>query len=344
MSDQRTMRIAYCLNEAGRRASLLAGGNGKELQISEVPLSAALLELAAVREDGSAWIYVTSMRGTHRGQCGEPLNLTSRYPGLLKAYKLSHDGVAVFSEEVEAIDVPPTDVAEWVLGIPWDNQQRENVLRAKADENLRRKHEEWEAFAAVRAAQIATWLADPSLPGESGWGEVKLQASNGWVTIAQPSADLVAEVKRREAERKECERLRREAEEKVKAAEAAAYYENCAKWVRAHGSERLRKALEMGLLDSSMTVYREERMALEFPGWRRDCRHTHHEGEIRNPSLKALELLERVRKDLPEAELVTVREDYEEDDEPTEWREAVRVDDLPGIKSDKVFYLLVDES
>lgn len=38
-------------------------------------------------------------------------------------------------------------------------------------------------------------------------------------------------------------------------------------WVADHGSSRLRKALSLGLLGTSMGAYRDERLALERPGW-----------------------------------------------------------------------------
>jgi len=38
-------------------------------------------------------------------------------------------------------------------------------------------------------------------------------------------------------------------------------------WVRQHGSERLKLGLAAGLLDSLLSVYRDERLALERPGW-----------------------------------------------------------------------------
>ncbi len=38
-------------------------------------------------------------------------------------------------------------------------------------------------------------------------------------------------------------------------------------WIRQHGSERLRLALDLGELPRSLAIYRDERLALERPGW-----------------------------------------------------------------------------
>lgn len=72
------------------------------------------------------------------------------------------------------------------------------------------------------------------------------------------------------------------------------------RWTERNGSERLRKALALGLLDRSLGVYRDERLAAERPGWvrieDRPARGVRWiEREIVNPSLAALNLLELAR-------------------------------------------------
>lgn len=84
-------------------------------------------------------------------------------------------------------------------------------------------------------------------------------------------------------------------------------------WIAAHGSERLRLALRMGLADKSEGVYRDERLRHELPGWRwikeADI------SEAINPSLAALRELDASNG----AELVKVRIAGEG------WREALAV-------------------
>jgi hypothetical protein len=69
-----------------------------------------------------------------------------------------------------------------------------------------------------------------------------------------------------------------------------------------HGSPRLRKALDLGLLDESNAVYRDERLEKEFPGWRWETGDDEFQ-DIRNPSLKALEALETARMTIGEVYL-----------------------------------------
>ncbi|MBD3262056.1 MAG: hypothetical protein GF334_10400 [Candidatus Altiarchaeales archaeon] len=72
-----------------------------------------------------------------------------------------------------------------------------------------------------------------------------------------------------------------------------AYKAERAEWIREHGSDRLKKALELNLLDKSDGLYKDERLGKEFPGWR--WVEEIDEGgisEIRNPTLQALESFE----------------------------------------------------
>lgn len=65
------IRVEYLLSEVGRKASLLAGGDGKELQVIETNLTPELLERAYVDRDGRAtWgvkyiIADTKIAGTY---------------------------------------------------------------------------------------------------------------------------------------------------------------------------------------------------------------------------------------------------------------------------------------
>lgn len=67
-------------------------------------------------------------------------------------------------------------------------------------------------------------------------------------------------------------------------------------WVREHGSERLRKALELGELDCCQRAYENERLAAELPGWQWDPPESRWNDPL-NPSLQALEMLEKARQD-----------------------------------------------
>jgi len=98
--------------------------------------------------------------------------------------------------------------------------------------------------------------------------------------------------KRAQAERRESEKARAEAKAAAKATRDA----ERARWVEAQGSDRLRLAAKLGLLDESDKVYREERVACER-GARLDTYGTNN--EIRSPSSPVLRALEYLRSRYP---------------------------------------------
>ncbi len=104
-------------------------------------------------------------------------------------------------------------------------------------------------------------------------------------------------------------------------------------WIAAHGSERLRLALRMGLADKSVGVYRDERLAAELPGggwvWVKESEIS----EAFNPSLAALHALDAAKGSLPAAELVKVRIQDEG------WREAIAIS-LPWLAGRRAFRLV----
>jgi hypothetical protein len=141
-----------------------------------------------------------------------------------------------------------------------------------------------------------------------------------------------------EAERRRAADRAREAEEKeARAAIAAA---EATTWIRAYGSERLRKALALGVAVETLAgAYRDERLATELPGFVWDGAATEKESTIINPSMEALIALEEARKISPGAYLCKVRRSGDFDDNP--WCEAVRVDDPPWFSTTGIAYKLI---
>jgi hypothetical protein len=82
----------------------------------------------------------------------------------------------------------------------------------------------------------------------------------------------------------------------------------------------LRLAAEAGLLLQSRGVYRDERLAVERPGWRwlgeveAEGFVQEYEREILNPSEDALRALLDARKNHPTCELVSLDQRYERED------------------------------
>jgi len=101
----------------------------------------------------------------------------------------------------------------------------------------------------------------------------------------QQELTKMQEADRKEADRKEKMRVR---------------------WVYKYGSARLRKAFDLGLLEQSPGIFRDEYLTKEFPKWEWE----EEEDQILdviNPSETALVKLEDTRAQHPEAELVYVR-------------------------------------
>ena len=119
--------------------------------------------------------------------------------------------------------------------------------------------------------------------------------------VGVPSAEIEAaaraEVERRTAAKKqaeaaECAEIERRTAAKEQA--QAAYSAEREAWVRERGSERLRAALEVGLLAACDAVYRDERLADARPGWEWESESTDVR-EVRNPTLEQLQALAEAR-------------------------------------------------
>jgi hypothetical protein len=107
-------------------------------------------------------------------------------------------------------------------------------------------------------------------------------------------AEAEAEIQRR-LERLAAEKTARQAQAD---AEAAAYAAEREAWVRERGSERLRAALDLGLLAQSDAAYRDERLEAERPGWSWEPEDT-EVGPARNPTLDQLRQLSEARRLYP---------------------------------------------
>lgn len=131
-------------------------------------------------------------------------------------------------------------------------------------------------------------------------------------------------------EREDAARYERQAaEEAAKAAAAKKLLDQRMAWAKQHGSERLKKCIAEGIEHDA--IYRDERLAIERPGWRWEREVPGGDDEPRNPPLKALKMLEKARETDPEAKLVywTVdacddEHDEDEDDECPGYHEGWR--------------------
>lgn len=112
----------------------------------------------------------------------------------------------------------------------------------------------------------------------------------------QAEEEAAREQERFEEEMRRAERVRGAAEIEARAARLRSEREEqrrreldeAAEWIREHGSERLRLALDEGLLDKIRTPYLEERLAVEHPGWQFYNDLPGGIYDILNPSLETL--------------------------------------------------------
>lgn len=104
------------------------------------------------------------------------------------------------------------------------------------------------------------------------------------------------------------------------------------RWVAEHGSVRLKRIVEEGLLDSSLSQYRKERVEHLASAWMwvADVKNAQQDKRVLNPSEEAFALLDVARKDLPEAKLVSWRIETPDSDKAFERRWACRSKFLDG--------------
>lgn len=332
MTTNAKIKIIYKLDENGRRASLLAGGDGRMLQVVEVPATVELLEIATITSDGSAWIATTYLNREDGCAVGYPgASLENTYwggpPSLYKQFFAHLTGVSEAGFPSLYLSMPPTDPAAWALSIAADNQKRKEEAEAafKADEA--RRQQAREAEAQKERAIVADWRAG----GFSG----RLYETSAVLYFSKGSGQTVSSLEHAElealrplVEERNAAEARREAEaEAAKQAALEAARAEMIFWIRDHGSERLKKAVEANVENQCRGVYRDERLALELPGWQ----WLDDDAEIsdaRNPSEAALDaLLEARRSQGEKVKLCKVRESCDENlDEEAEdnpWREAL---------------------
>jgi hypothetical protein len=168
----------------------------------------------------------------------------------------------------------------------------------------------------------------------------QLEIVNAWIHLMRTRQDADSMVQAaRDAEQRARDQAKKEGAALLAAAERDA-------WIAQHGSERLKKCVALGYSAECRGLYRDERLALEAPGyeWDPPGARAYKESEIRNPSAAALDELERQRATYPDAALLKIRRPADEDDEEPQWQEAIRIDgwdDLPWADAGRIAYLLV---
>ena len=88
------------------------------------------------------------------------------------------------------------------------------------------------------------------------------------------------------------------------AVRASQEHQRAKRWIERQGSRRLKLILSEGFLPTSMNIYREERLASDYPNWEFPKVSLPTLEKPRNPSEEALECLLKAREDFPSAKLL----------------------------------------
>jgi hypothetical protein len=234
----------YRLSEDGRKASLLAGGNGKALQQLTVNVPVSRLHLVSVDAEGTACLK------------------------LRPRYDQTADQKITRVDDVPTYDVPPT--IEELFREAARNYQLERTYET---ERRTARQERQDAYHERRAALAKAFLADPAqralvhpapspnrcyIAGENG--RRVLFDSNADVGVAR---DVPAEAHRRfRADL----RIRRERNLQDRAAQLALHEEKkrvIAEWIAAHGTpeQRARQAAAVLPMDEAIEAMTDEAFA-----------------------------------------------------------------------------------
>lgn len=103
--SEKMCKVVYLLNEKGRKASLLSGGNGKRIQIIEGQLTKELLNIAKVDDDGNAIVEFGAKNIL--GHCHSKIKLSTKL--------IDRQGFSLYEPKIEdAYDIVEFDKTQTV--------------------------------------------------------------------------------------------------------------------------------------------------------------------------------------------------------------------------------------
>jgi len=276
------MRIRVQVNvaEALRRGVNCRRGNVVDINPADLPEDVRALVAADLR-DGSDGCDAELRYYLDDGVSGLPLLPTPDAAGIVEAARL------VVRRRAEAAAQAEADIVAW-LALADEEVVRLAALdpdwaaRLPGSRYVRRA----DPRVAERLARLAPMIAERRAAAEAA--------------RAAAEAARAAEYAKRDAEKAERER--------AKAAAVAAYRAEMAAWIAAHGSKRLRRCLAEDI--ACGTVYRDERLAAERPGWQWSAAEAVEDEDApiddlppRNPPDAAFAILDEARATAPDATL-----------------------------------------
>jgi hypothetical protein len=147
----KTAKIHYLLNEEGRKASILAGGDGKEKQILECEVTPEVLELAKVNSNGEVILDLTGSNFVldlkiKPGKSGQitPYGVIMPEPPQIKEVYQGWSGTYYFSAPQSPGDL-----------IAWEKARREKLAARRAE-----LQPEYDRLMAKHEADMALCLAE----------------------------------------------------------------------------------------------------------------------------------------------------------------------------------------
>lgn len=289
------VEVTYTLTEAGQKASLLTGGDGKREQKIKIEATPELLAIAHVRHDGTAWI-----------------------------------------SGFRDLDAPiPEPAADWVLR---KLAEEEAAHKARAVAQAAEQAKDFADKVTLQTALVEAAEADPEKVTTEYSGRYTVPGK-GTIdrTWSAGPPELKARIEQVCTLLDNIQKTRKEAKEQREREAVEAAESERARWIRAHGSERLKLGLSLNMLNKLNNVYEEERLALEFPNADGFDGGAWDDREILNPSEEALQTLAHVRKHDPDAKLISQRykgtDDEFDEDVPPAWIPVVLFD--PGAWTDR---------
>jgi len=334
-----TIKIAYKLNENGRRASLLAGGNGQEEQSVDVEATPELMALATVDAGGNASYYLADWGH------GFEARRSVRHEALLSPAEAVQQMLAESAARAAAV------VAEDARAERERRQeaaQKLSLWRRLAAEALRDKSPHTRVSGGGDITQNYGFRHPHTTHArECGVSRTEIDALvAAWAPIEAARIEYERLADERERARESAAAARESAaaaRESAAAARAQAAIDERDAWICAHGSQRLRKGSHLGQIESMRGAYRDERIAHDLgPEWiawqsAEECEIE----ELLNPSEAHLDALADARQTFPTSADVRLRSVgiADEDGGETTWRPALALDCPWDSKTTAIKYL-----
>lgn len=315
-----TIAIYYLLNAAGRREALSQGLPAHERQMlvltPESPEWSRAVSLVTVGSDGSAVLEIGHeyhVATANRDAYYTPTDIVRDSQG----YEAHGGPLAVGRNKKSWAELQtPDDLLQWEL------QRRLDVDRVTADREVTQE----DRLAAKkimdaqklkqRRAEAREWLdahyMHCDLPAvvalsaiiEDPEGDPD-RAVVGWFSALSRAAAAVEVAEYLDAQHATPEERKAVAEafghhvpHAVTAIKRSRAQQAQLAWIKEHGSARLQLCAAEEIEHDA--IYRDERLALERPGWRWERDVAGEEHEPRNPPLEALELLTEARETDPD--------------------------------------------